>query len=278
MSSLQTQLTPKTEPNLVRRERPCVWDPGRYTRIGVALQVAGEQLCESMDLRAGQSVLDVASGNGNTPLAAARRFCRVVSINRDQSTLEKARRRAEAEDLPIDYRLADIDELPFPAGQFDNVTSTFGVMFGTNHKQSASELLRVCKPGGKIGLTSWMPEGFFGELIHTLQSHQPSLADKDSPTTWGRQAFIQSVFEHKARSVTTTMRSFTFRFQSPAHWADVFMSDYQTALTATISSAPDTYRAIRRNILAIVERFNCATDGTMVVPSRYLDTVIVCDD
>jgi ubiquinone/menaquinone biosynthesis C-methylase UbiE len=147
-----------------------IWRNGR---IGITLQITGEGLCEAMDIRSGQSVLDVAAGNGNASLAAARRFCKVVSTDYVPSLLDQSRIRSAAENLAIDYQEADVEALPFADASFDNVVSTFGVMFAPNQGKAASELIRVCKKGGKIGLTNWTPDGFIGQLFKTVGRHVP---------------------------------------------------------------------------------------------------------
>lgn len=252
------------------------WVVGDYTRIGVSLQMTGEQLCETMDLRAGQSVLDVASGNGNASLAAARRFCRVVATGHATPVLDKSRKRAEAEGLPIDYRLAEVEALPFADAQFDNVVSTFGVMFTVNQAQTTAELTRVCKAGGKIGLANWTPQGFFGQLVNVIESHIQPPDGVCSPSTWGNEEFIQTTFQPYARSIKTYDRAFSFRYQSPTHWVDVFMADYGPSMSAFEALDESDNLALRRDMLNVINRFNRATDGTMVVPSEYIDVVIVC--
>jgi len=276
IANSQQHTSPKSA--TVQARQHGFWGVGDHTRIGVSLPMTGEQLCETLDLRAGQSVLDVASGNGNASLAAARRFCRVVATGHATPALDKSRKRAEAEGLPIDYRLADIEALPFADAQFDNVLSTFGVMFTVNPSQATTELTRVCKPGGKIGLANWMPQGFFGQLVNVIESYIPLPKGVFSPSAWGNEEFIQTTFHQYARSIATFDRTFSFRYQSPTHWVDVFMADYDANLSTFDTLVESGYKALRQDMLSVVNRFNTATDGTMVVPSEYIDAVIVCSD
>ena len=141
------QISPRS-----RDRQQVAWGSGDYAIIGTTLQIVGETLCEAVDLRSNQRVLDVAAGNGNATLAAARRFADVVSTDYVGALLERGRERAEADRLPVTFQEADAEALPFADASFDVVLSTFGVMFTPNQQQAASELVRVCRPGGKIGI------------------------------------------------------------------------------------------------------------------------------
>jgi len=257
----------------IKARQQATWSSGDYARIGVTLQITGEELCEALDLRAGQHVLDVAAGNGNASLAAARRFCRVVASDYVPALLERARSRADAEGLPLDYREADAEALPFADACFDAVLSTFGVMFTPNQGQAAAELMRVCRPGGSIGLATWTPEGFVGQLFKTIGRHVPPPAGIASPAAWGTRAFLDQHFA-AARSVSATARQFAFRYQSPEHFIDVFATYYGPTLKAFQALEEAGRKALREDMLALIARFNTATDGTMVVPSEYLQVVI----
>jgi SAM-dependent methyltransferase len=169
-TSAAARVLAPTQPDLdtVKTRQQGAWSSGDYAIIGTTLQIVGEVLCEALDLRAGQKVLDVAAGNGNVTLAAARRWCEVVSTDYVPALLERGRERATAERLAIEFRQADAEALPFADASFDVVVSTFGVMFTPNQDKAATELLRVCKRGGKIGLANWTPEGFIGQLFKTI--------------------------------------------------------------------------------------------------------------
>jgi len=261
----------------VKARQRVAWSSGDYAVIGTTLQIVGEELCESLalDVRAGQKVLDVAAGNGNASLAAARRWCEVVATDYVPALLERARERAVAERLAIEFREADVEALPFADGSFDVVVSTFGVMFAPDQARAAAEMLRVCKSGGKIGLANWTPEGFIGRVFKTVGKHVPPPARVKSPALWGSQARIVELFEPHARSIATAPRSFVFRYRSPEHWLEVFKTYYGPVLKAFAALAPSAQAALERDLLALAHEGNRATDGSMVVPSEYLQIVIV---
>ena len=250
------------------------WSAGDYAIVGTTLQIVGEELCEALDLRSGQKVLDVAAGNGNVSLAAARRWCDVVATDYVPALLDRARDRAAAEHLHIECREADAEALPFADNSFDVVVSTFGVMFTADHDRAARELLRVCRPGGKIGLASWTPEGFIGQLFKTIGKHVPPPAGAKSPALWGTSQRILELFTANAATIDSTQRHFVFRYRSADHWLDIFKTYYGPVLKAFAALSPVEQSALERDIRMLIERFNRATDGSMVVPSEYLMTLI----
>ena len=265
-----------TTPNYtnIKTKQKATWGSGDYGRIGITLQITGEALCEALDIRSGQNVLDVAAGNGNASLAAARRFCKVVSTDYVSSLLEQSRIRASAEKLASDYREADAEDLPFDDASFDNVVSTFGVMFAPNQEQAASELIRVCKPGGKIGLASWTPDGFIGQIFRTVQRHVPPPPGINSSAAWGTKAFIDKQFGPYVSNIQITPRLFNFRYHSPKHWLDIFSTYYGPMVKAfeTLDEAEGT--SLSNEMLHVIGQYNRAMDGTMVVPADYLEVVI----
>jgi SAM-dependent methyltransferase len=265
---------PAVDLEAVKTRQRGAWSSGDYAVVGTTLQIVGESLCEALDLRAGQRVLDVAAGNGNVSLAAARRFCDVVSTDYVPALLERGRERAAADRLPMEFREADAEALPFADASFDVVVSTFGVMFTPNQERAAAELARVCRPGGKVGLCNWTPEGFIGQLFKTIGKHVPPPAGAKSPALWGTRARLGELFGPSARSIDATQRSFAFRYRSPEHFLDVFKTYYGPTLKAFAALPPAGQTALREDILALVARFNSANDGTMVVPSEYLEVVI----
>jgi ubiquinone/menaquinone biosynthesis C-methylase UbiE len=242
--------------------------------IGTTLQIVGEELCEALDLRAGHQVLDVAAGNGNASLAAARRWCRVTASDYVPALLERARERAAAERLEIEFREADAEALPFASGSFDAVMSTFGVMFTPDQDSAAAELLRVCRRGGRIGLANWTPEGFIGQLFKTIGKYLPPPAGLRSPALWGTRARIVELFESHASSITTAQRNFQFRYRSPQHWLEVFKTWYGPVVKTFAALDPDARTALDSDLHALIARFNRSGDGSMVVPSEYLEVVI----
>ena len=258
----------------VKTRQQDAWSSGDYAVVGTTLQIVGEQLCEALDLRSGQKVLDVAAGNGNASLAAARRWCDVVATDYVPALLERARERADAERLTIEFRKADAEALPFPNAGFDVVMSTFGVMFTPDQDRAATELLRVCKSGGKIGLANWTPDGFIGQLFKTIGKHVAPPAGIKSPALWGTQARMAEMFGPQAVSITAEPRNFVFRYRSPEHWLEVFKT-YYGPLLKTFAALDTAKRvALEHEVFELIARFNRAGDGSVVVPSKYLEIVI----
>ena len=265
-----------TQPDLaaVKARQQGAWSSGDYAVVGTTLQIVGEELCEALDIRAGQKVLDVAAGNGNISLAAARRWCDVIATDYVPALLEKAGERAAAERLQIEFREADAEALPFKDRSFDVVVSTFGVMFTPDHEKAATELMRVCKPGGKIGLANWTPDGFIGQLFKTIGKYLPPPAGVKSPALWGTSARINELFGSQASSIKVESRHFVFRYRSPQHWLDIFKTYYGPVLKTFAGLQPSAQAALTSDIIALIDRFNRSGDGSMVVPSEYLEIVI----
>ena len=241
--------------------------------IGTTLQIVGETLCEAIDLRSNQRVLDVAAGNGNATLAAARRFADVVSTDYVGSLLERGRERAKAERLQVTFQEADAEALPFADGSFDIVLSTFGVMFTPNQQQAANELMRVCRPGGKIGMANWTPESFIGQLFKTIGKYVPPAPGVKSPALWGSKAHLDALFGSNA-TVAAQARNFVFRFKSPKHWVEVFRNYYGPVVKTFAAIDLKAQQALEADLLALLEKFDVARDGTLVVPSEYLEAIV----
>ena len=258
----------------LKTRQQAAWSSGDYAVIGTTLQIVGEELCEALDVRSGQQVLDVAAGNGNASLAAARRWCDVVATDYVPALLERARERARAERLDMQFREADAEALPFPDGSFDVVVSVFGVMFTPDQDRAAAELTRVCKRGGKIGLANWTPDGFIGQLFKTIGRHVPPAPGARSPALWGTRARIAELFEPAAASIASAQRNFVFRYRSPAHWLSIFKSYYGPVLKTFVALDPAAQAALDRDLFALVDQFNRSADASMVVPSEYLEIVI----
>jgi ubiquinone/menaquinone biosynthesis C-methylase UbiE len=257
----------------VKARQQVAWSSGDYAVIGTTLQIVGEELCEALDIRAGQSVLDVASGNGNAALAAARRWCHVTASDYVPALLVRARERAAADRLDIEFSEADAEALPFPNGSFDIVASTFGVMFTPDQDRAVTELIRVCRRGGKIGLANWTPEGFIGQLFKTIGRHVPPPVGVKSPALWGTVGWVGERFSPYTTTLAMTPRQFTFRYRSPEHWLDVFRTYYGPLLKAFAALAPTAQQALERDVVGLIDQFNRAKDGTMVVPSDYLEVI-----
>lgn len=275
VSTAAAQLTPGVAPDLaaVKKRQQLAWGSGDYAMVGTTLQIVGEMLCEAVDLRSNQRVLDVAAGNGNATLAAARRFADVVSTDYVGALLDRGRQRAEAERLPVTFQEADAEALPFPEASFDVVLSTFGVMFTPNQQQAALELLRVCRPGGKIGLANWTPDSFIGVLFKTIGKYIPPAPGVKSPALWGDKAHLDMLFGNTA-CIAITRRVFNFRYKSPEHWVEVFRGYYGPVVKAFAALDTAMQQALQEDINHLIERFNNAKDGTLVIPGEYLEVVV----
>ncbi|MBX2867355.1 MAG: class I SAM-dependent methyltransferase [Acidiferrobacterales bacterium] len=268
--------TRNDQPNFtaIKQKQQAAWGSGDYGKVGVTLQITGEQLCESMDLRAGMSVLDVAAGNGNVTLAAARRFCDVLSTDYVQSLLEQGRVRADAEGLDVRFEAADAENLPYEDNRFDNVVSTFGVMFAPDQITCARELMRVCKPGGKIGMANWTPAGFIGQLFKIIGQYVPPPAGVSSPALWGTEEFLHNNFGQHAENIEIRSKMFNFRYASPQHWVDVFRTYYGPFHKAILALDEEQGNQLQQDAINLIGKLNVAKDGTMVLPSEYLEIVI----
>jgi ubiquinone/menaquinone biosynthesis C-methylase UbiE len=271
------QPTLSVQPDLkaMKSRQQGAWAAGDYAVVGTTLQIVGEELCEALDLRADQRVLDVAAGNGNVSLAAAHRWCEVVATDYVPGLLDRARERAQAERLSIAFQEADAEALPFADESFDVVVSTFGVMFTPDQDRAAAELLRVCKSGGKIGLANWTPDGFIGQLFKTIGKYMPPPAEVRSPALWGKRERLDELFGQKAASIQTTQKHYVFRYRSPEHWLDVFRTFYGPVLKTFAALSPDAQGNLEKDLLRLAAEFNRADDGTMVAPGQYLEVVIV---
>lgn len=255
----------------IKGRQQAAWSAGDYAVIGTTLQIVGESLCEALDLRAGQSVLDVAAGNGNATLAAARRWCEVVSTDYVGSLLERGRARAAAEGLDVRFEQADAENLPYPGASFDAVLSTFGVMFTSNQEKAAAELMRVCKAGGKIGLANWTPAGFIGQLFKILGGYLPPAAGLKSPMLWGTEERLRELFP--GQRVEARCVQYVFRYRSPRHWLDTFRTYYGPMNKAFGALEAGKQAALAEDLTALAARLNRGGDA-LLVPSEYLEVVI----
>ena len=256
----------------IKQRQRQAWATGDYRTVAARLQIVSELLCEAVDLRGGQSVLDVATGTGNTAIAAARRWCDVTAIDYVPALLDLARARAAAEGVPVAFFEGDAEEIDFPDNAFDTVLSTFGSMFAPDHEKAANELLRVCRPGGKIGMTNWTPAGFAGTFFRAVTQMAPPQPGLQPPLLWGTSDHLRELFGHRV-TLEINKRHFVFRYRSPAHWVDIF-SRFFGPLIKALEALDDAGR--ERLTLALheaVAAFNGANDGTMVVPSEYLEVV-----
>lgn len=274
---MQTTANAVTQPTpdlaALKSRQQVAWASGDYSVIGARLQIVGESLCEALDLRSGEKVLDIAAGNGNATLAAARRWAEVTSTDYVPELLERGRERAMANGLAVEFQQADAEALPFEDASFDVVVSTFGVMFTPDQDKAAKEMLRVCRPGGRIGMANWTPESFIGQVFKTIGKHIPPMPGLRSPALWGTKARLEEMFGGQA-SIEATSRIYNFRYRSPAHWLEVFRTWYGPVHKAFEALPQPGKAALEEDFLALIARFNRAKDGTMVVPAEYLEVVI----
>jgi len=259
----------------IKQKQQATWASGDFAVIGTTLQIVGESLAEAADIRADERVLDVAAGNGNATLAAARRFAQVTSTDYVPALLEKGRARASAECLDVKFKVADAEHLPFAADSFDVALSTFGAMFTPEHARPAHEMLRVVRSGGRIGLANWTPEGFIGQLFKVIGAYLPPPAGLKSPALWGTEPHIVALFGADADSIRCERKIFNFRYRSAAHWLQVFRDYYGPTHKAFAALAPKEQVALAGDITALLNRLNTAGGTSLVVPSEYLEVVIV---
>jgi SAM-dependent methyltransferase len=264
---------PATDLAALKLKQQATWSAGDYAVVGTTLQIVGETLCEALDLRAGERVLDVAAGNGNATLAAARRWCDVVSTDYVGALLERGEARASAEGLAVRFEQADAENLPYADGSFDVVLSTFGVMFTPNQERAASEMARVARPGGQIGLANWTPTGFIGELFKVIGRYIPPPAGVKSPSLWGTEERLRELFGERI-ALQAARRHFVFRYRSPQHWLETFRTYYGPMNKAFIAVGADREQALAADLIALAQRFNRGGESSMAVPSEYLEVVI----
>jgi ubiquinone/menaquinone biosynthesis C-methylase UbiE len=270
------EVLPAHTPDLaaIKARQQATWASGDFGRIGVRLQIVGESLCEAVDLHATDKVLDVAAGNGNASLAAARHFADVTSTDYVAALLEQGRLRAEADQLPVTFRVADAEALPFPGESFDVVLSTFGVMFAPNQERAASELVRVVKPGGKIGLANWTPDGFIGRLFETMRDFVPPPPGLRSPMEWGTEPRLVEFFGPHATDIRTRRRTYTFRYRSAEHWIEVFRTFYGPTHKAFGALDEAGQQALHAALLAFLGRWSRGNGAGLCIPGEYLEVVV----
>jgi len=273
VTTTQTQTAASPDLAVVKTKQQAMWASGDFAIVGTTLQIVGELVCEAVDLRAGEQVLDVAAGNGNATLAAARRFGIVTSTDYVPALLERGRQRADAEGADVTFKVADAEALPFPGASFDVVLSTFGVMFAPDHQQAARELMRVCRPGGRIGLACWTPEGFLGDLFRAVAAYVPPVPGVQSPLLWGTDAHIQNLFKG-ASTIRHTVQQFPFRYRSAEHFVDVFRSYYGPVHKAFAALDSEKQAALEADLIALLRRSSRGGPSGLVVNGEYLETVI----
>jgi ubiquinone/menaquinone biosynthesis C-methylase UbiE len=275
MSAVLEGPTSMPDIQAIKIKQHATWASGDFAVVGTTLQIVGETLAEAADVCAGERVIDVAAGNGNATLAAARRFANVTSTDYVRALLDKGAARAQAEALQVDFRVADAEALPFIDGAFDVALSTFGVMFAPDHRRSANELRRVVRSGGRIGLANWTPEGFIGQLFKVVGRYQPPPSGLQSPALWGTEPHIVQLFGQQAADIRCSRKVFNFRYRSAAHWLQVFRNYYGPTHKAFAALDRDGQQQLATDITALLDRMNVGGSGSLVVPSEYLEVIVV---
>src|SRR5262249_33132677 len=273
-TNASTTNTPTPDYDAIKKRQQATWASGDFGRIGVTLQIVGEELCEAVELRPSDRVIDVAAGNGNASLAAARRFADVTSTDYVPELLEQGSRRAAAEGLTMVSRLADAENLPFGAGEFDVALSTYGVMFAPNQQRAAAELLRVVKSGGRIGLANWTPDGLIGQLFRLVGRFVPPPAGLASPAAWGTETRLVELFGPEARDIRTQRKPFVFRYRSAEHWIEVFRDYYGPVHKACAAPEAAKQAALHAELLELLGKFNRGGREALIAPGEYLEVVV----
>jgi SAM-dependent methyltransferase len=256
-----------------------VWLAGDYGVIGGQTMLMSELLCEAVEMRAAERVLDVACGAGNTAIAAARRRADVVGIDFAPNLLRRARARASIEELALDLLVADARALPFKGDAFDIVLSSLGVMFASDHAAAANELLRTCRLGGRIGLASWTPGGFHGQLTRLLDEHAPpqhskSPSHREPAVIWGTEEWISECFAGEVETIAMTRREVRFRYRSLDDWFTQHNRYFGPLMALREDLEPSTNAALDEALTALIERFNTSRGPDLVLPSQYLEVVM----
>ena len=262
---------PRVDHRAIKSRQQSAWASGDYAVVGNALQIAAEELCETMNLYQDARVLDVAVGNGHASMAAARRWCDVTSTDCAPDLANRGRQRSEAENLGVRFVDGDAEDLPFADQTFDGVVSTFGAMFAADQERAASEMIRVCRRGGVVGLTNWTPDGFIGQLFKLVDRHAATAGG--APFLWGTEDRLAELFGVYGR-VEVAPKNAVFRYRSPADWVEKFRTGYVPLLKAFTKLDADRQRALTGELLELVTRFNRAPDKTMVVDAEYLEVVV----
>jgi ubiquinone/menaquinone biosynthesis C-methylase UbiE len=273
-TALSTSALPQSDFGAIKAKQQATWASADFAVIGTTLQIVGESLAEAVDVRSNEQVLDVAAGNGNATLAAARRFAEVTSTDYVPALLEKGKARAEAEGLNVTFQVADAEALPFKDGRFDVVLSTFGAMFTPDHTLAAREMLRVTRAGGRIGLANWTPEGFVGQLFKLVNAYVPPAPGVKAPALWGTEPYIVALFGSQADDIRCVRKQFKFRYRSIAHWIQIFRDFYGPTHKAFAALDAERRVSLGQDITALLERFNVAGPSSLVVPGEYLEVVI----
>ena len=257
----------------IKARQQVMWSSGNYAKTAWITVPLADLLCEAVEVRPGSNVLDVASGTGHVALAAARRFAHVTSSDYVPRLLEVGGARAAAELLEITFTEADAENLPFKDGSFDFVLSAIGAMFAPNQEKVASELTRVCRVGGRVGMINWTLTGFLADLFKTIASHVPPPEGLKAPVLWGNEERVRELFDGKVGDLSFTYGSLPQHFISSDHFVDFMLTNYGPTLKAYASLSPERGELFRADLAALTARHNRATDGSLTYDSDYVIVV-----
>lgn len=260
------------ERNMLQQQ---TWSAGDFPKMGVELAIVGEMLCESVPVYAGDKLLDVATASGNTALAAARRRAIVTGVDITPSLLDRARQRAAAEGLTISFQEGDATALAFGESVFDVVMSTFGAIFAPDPKKTAAEMCRVCRPGGKIAMANWTPEGLLGKLFHLLSKYSPPDARVEEPISWGMEDILEQRFGPYVMDMHFKRQAMRFRSLSPEHWVDFMRTYFGPAIGAFQYSSREKREELASEMNGLIREHNRAANGTILADSEYLEVLAV---
>lgn len=270
-----TTTTPAPDFSAIKSRQQATWAAGDFSRVASRIVFSAEQLAESADLQAGWKVLDVATGSGNAAIAAARRGCEVTGLDYVPALLERGRTRAAAEQFDIKFVEGDAENLPFPDASFDAVLSIYGCMFAPDHKKTARELTRVCKPKGRIAIACWTPTGFAGEMFRIVGAYMPPNPALTPPAKWGDEAYLLSLFGDTVKSINTTVRQAIFRFRSADDYIGFFRTYFGPTIKAFEAIPPDRQGALARDLTAAIHQFDRNKGaGSVAIVSDYLEAII----
>lgn len=256
----------------VTKAQQQTWASGDFSVLAIAIMPVAEHLVERVDPSPKHRVLDVACGTGNTALVASRRFCDVVGIDFVPALLERARQRSAAEGTPVEFKHGDAQALPFDDATFDVVLSTFGVMFAPNQQLAASELVRVCRPGGTIGLASWTPEGNAGSFFQAVAKYASPAPGPNMSSSWGSENDVRELLGDRVR-MTTERRTVVEHFRSREHALEIFCQTFPPIRRMLDALEPSAQRAMKNDLAAWIDATNTAKDGSVALPLEYLEVI-----
>jgi SAM-dependent methyltransferase len=258
----------------VRDVQQRTWSEGDFSMVAGIVMMVAEELVEALDVLPDERVLDVACGSGNGALAAARRaWGNTVGADFVPALLERGRERAAAERLDIEFVEADATDLPFGEGEFDVVMSIFGAMFAADQEKAAAELLRVCKPGGRIGMANWVPDGGVGQMFMTIAKHAPPPPGVPSPLVWGTEEGLRELFGDGVSELRIERRKARQAFRSADHFLDFFRTYFGPTKVAFERVGPEGEAALEADFKAYLEENNTAGDRALILRPEYLQVV-----